>query len=796
MGSPDKGTGIVDCSVGTIVWVRRRNGSWWPGKILGSEELSAAHLMSPRSGTPVKLLGREDASVDWYNLEKSKRVKAFRCGEFDECIERAESSQGLPPKKREKYARREDAILHALELEKQMLEKKYGKLGCSSNGKSSISPDAVDKELLAPAECSGYGNGDGKHVHSKSNCKKLDLSLEDKVDHSLYAQQVKEGSKLAGDEDNSEVVLRMRGLQDLGLRTGPSKRKLSSSISSSGCWKSELDDDVRALPSGGLSTDDIIQGNSKNSMDKKRKSHEPLSDESLARRRDRRRPLVQVLQNSAKLPVDHCLQQDNAAPSVLPEEQQMGDKCQARSRHVGLPIQSSDCSNDKQFGLNKMSISPSHIEGSSASHPNALVAENASGSTENTETDSLGSDADEETGALSDADVVTELEPKSLGRCRVEVQHASMKSEEPDEVAVSSYMSPLSPQDPVSVMGVSKWQLKGKRNNRALTKRSVAKTDRRVSGGTVCGATPEERESDSFDESDLIEKNFSSRRDAFDNRGHLLTSKTSSKGLDDTTHNIINWEDLAWNDHQPVMKGYWEDSSNYFDPVFIGRRNFGGRINSMLVDVDLKVQSSYQREHVPMISLMSKLNGQAIVGHPIQIEALENGSSEILLSDANDICPEPLYNERAVTSMWRTARRTANFRIPRPHPRATLDGEEIKDHDQDKGPLKKSNVGDFGHKTSVMRKSLSHSSHPPSDRKHSKKPPKKISLSSSQKIKTLSSIGKEQKFGNNDLKHGIGTNSYQVDGLIKGASGPTTVACIPVKLVFSRLYEELVGRHQ
>ncbi|KAL9265555.1 hypothetical protein AKJ16_DCAP25832 [Drosera capensis] len=36
--------------------------------------------MSPRSGTPVKLLGREDASVDWYNLEKSKRVKAFRCG--------------------------------------------------------------------------------------------------------------------------------------------------------------------------------------------------------------------------------------------------------------------------------------------------------------------------------------------------------------------------------------------------------------------------------------------------------------------------------------------------------------------------------------------------------------------------------------------------------------------------------------------------------------------------------------------------------------------------------------------
>lgn len=65
MGSSDTGTsaGGVDCTVGSIVWVRRRNGSWWPGKILGPEELSASHLMSPRSGTPVKLLGREDASV-------------------------------------------------------------------------------------------------------------------------------------------------------------------------------------------------------------------------------------------------------------------------------------------------------------------------------------------------------------------------------------------------------------------------------------------------------------------------------------------------------------------------------------------------------------------------------------------------------------------------------------------------------------------------------------------------------------------------------------------------------------
>lgn len=53
----------IDASVGGLVWVRRRNGSWWPGRILGPEELPESSLVSPRSGTPVKLLGREDASV-------------------------------------------------------------------------------------------------------------------------------------------------------------------------------------------------------------------------------------------------------------------------------------------------------------------------------------------------------------------------------------------------------------------------------------------------------------------------------------------------------------------------------------------------------------------------------------------------------------------------------------------------------------------------------------------------------------------------------------------------------------
>ncbi|GJS18576.1 PWWP-like protein [Tanacetum coccineum] len=36
------------------------------------------------------------------------------------------------------------------------------------------------------------------------------------------------------------------------------------------------------------------------------------------------------------------------------------------------------------------------------------------------------------------------------------------------------------------------------------------------------------------------------------------------------------------------------------------------KIKSMLIDVDVQVQSDYEREHVPMISLMSKLHDDAL----------------------------------------------------------------------------------------------------------------------------------------------------------------------------------------
>ncbi|CAI9772065.1 unnamed protein product [Fraxinus pennsylvanica] len=691
MGSSE--TGGVDCSVGSIVWVRRRNGSWWPGKIIGTEELSASHITSPRSGTPVKLLGREDASVDWYNLEKSKRVKAFRCGEFDECIERAEASQGMPPKKREKYARREDAILHALELERQLFEKS-GKVGYASNDKNKKSEDVT---------YSGhYENGSGNQIDPRSLqvSERLGMTVaENHVANHMHGDKVREGNQLRGDDYNAGILPRMRGLQDIGLRSAPQVHKLSPAVDSNVYPKAPVVCSTPALPNDAFSADCKIDPNIENVSDNRKRLDESLADLSIVKRH-RQRPLIQVLENSAKLPV--------------PESQ--------------------------------METSVSKFEESFNRHSADYGEEHTSESTEDTETDSsetdtLESDSDDEMTALSDGSASIELQPKYPRRTE-EQGHGSMSSDDLDELEFGDDTPGSFHNNPPSAsMGVSRWQLKGKRNNRGLMKR----TDAEVSGGYIHGR--KSNWSSSGKKSDLIERSFRTSMPGY-----------GSTGLPDG---------LAWNDRSS-MRGYWDDS---IDPL-AAQHHFGGR--TMLLDVDLKVQANNYRRDVPLISLQSKLNGHAIIGHPIQIEALESGSSENLLLATDRFYPETSENHTALTPVWRTARRTANFRVPRPHVSSAMSSESK--------PVLQEVVDQY--------KRIPFGHHQHLDRRSPRNSPTKISPSSNQKTRTLSSIASESK---RSIDQQGGSNNYEAEGLMKT---PATVACIPVKLVFSRLHEELAGRHQ
>ncbi|KAG7973886.1 hypothetical protein I3843_06G019000 [Carya illinoinensis] len=729
-----EGSGPAGCSPGSIVWVRRRNGSWWPGKILGPEELGASHLTSPRSGTPVKLLGREDASVDWYNLEKSKRVKAFRCGEFDECIEKAESSQGMPIKKREKYARREDAILHALELEKQLLVKQ-GNFGIDSDRTSKKLSGGLKKSLVSCSE--SHGDDNGKHGNSNSHQfpSRLETYHNDKsIGGGLSSKKAIDGNQLSGDEDHSEIVPRMRGLQDFGLRITPSKQRLLSSVASNGSRKSTVEHHADALPGGGV----LSMGNA------------------------------------------------SQANGV----EQMGVTSRAkRSRSLYLTAEHGDSFDCEEVDDSSETNSSDSASDSSETEP----------------------EIDEETTLLS--------EWNALGRSEAQ-EHGSMNIEEHDGLTFLGDTSHLYLHDHVSANdAMSKWRLKGKRNIRNITKRSVNASDGK---GSIHGTYSEEKGSglrqrtlrqnlsfhrnddfdysvdddddaeDEDDDDNISERDFGSQKVKMDSR-YSLASRAASRGRNSVARNMADWEDLTWED-QSALRGYWGVKAERFDPYFNAHRRFGGRPRSMLVNVDLKVQASYQKEPVPIVSLMSKLNGKAIIGHPIQIEALEDGSAETLLSTV-DFGNEVFNNENtALQPAWRTARRTANFRVPRPHLSSVLEGDEAA-HDipflgqEMKPPLKKLNVGSFSYKPCPDRSNLPLVPRPQTDLKILKKPPKKVSLSSSQKTRTLSSIATEQNFSIKPIQDG---NSGLMDGLIKPeSSGHTTVACIPVKLVFSRLLEKI-----
>ncbi|KAF5189735.1 Tudor/PWWP/MBT superfamily protein [Thalictrum thalictroides] len=821
-GLQESGGCDVDCSAGTIVWVRRRNGSWWPGKILGNDELPASLLTSPRSGTPVKLLGREDASVDWYNLEKSKRVKAFRCGEFDDCIDKTEKLQGSSIRKREKYARREDAILHALELERQQLVKQQKK---KVNANRSRSKKAIvqKKELGASAEHLGDDDRKIVNLRSQSLTKGLDSSV--KEESTLYGQRGKNGKQSSANKDKSEAIPRMRDLQDFGLRIAP-KRKASASIVSEGSQKpNSVDNHVPEVLSGSrsLAVAGPVTGNKNLRGLKRKRTQGGVIEESLVKRRDRRRPLVQVLQSSAKLLANHNIQPDeDNSPSIEGEKEQSGVVCRAkRSRCVYLPSESNgdrtECHSDE------MRISSSHVGTDSCHHSSG------SSTDENTTSDEeesgcsrrgyIDPEMDKEMAVLPDLIQTQPITGPNNGSIQGKIE--STNTEEADEAfLVNGYMSchdSLDQKVPAAAttdVAVSKWQLKGKRNIRNLLKRPVGMVVNRSTGaiqetyldgkGNWSNQSDLEQQSRyhgidasgyAYDEDELLEKNpMYKHLPGFGNRRYPLLLKGVSENSDGS--NTDSEEDSVWETEglsQATAGGYWDESDECYDPRFTGYRPGNGKA-SMLVDVDLQVQRPiYQGERVPLLSLMSRLNGKAIIGHQVPVEVLEDGYSDIFFATNNDFSEEPIDNDGSttLTPVWRTARRTTMHRIPRPHPSTALIGNEASD------PLQ---YMDLDNKTPYYR---SHALHPGQmagkssdvsrlmEKKCPKKSIKRVSMSN-QKTRTLSSIAVDQKSNGKGGSRKV-VNRSGLDGLIKAEDCPTTVTCIPVKLVFSRLLEA-VGR--
>jgi len=78
-GLPKEGAPAVDVSVeGTLVWLRRPNGSWWPSIVISPQDVPEGCAPPPRCpATPIMLLGRRPDGPT-YVYAASSFLRSFR----------------------------------------------------------------------------------------------------------------------------------------------------------------------------------------------------------------------------------------------------------------------------------------------------------------------------------------------------------------------------------------------------------------------------------------------------------------------------------------------------------------------------------------------------------------------------------------------------------------------------------------------------------------------------------------------------------------------------------------------
>ncbi|XP_054781034.1 uncharacterized protein At1g51745-like [Prosopis cineraria] len=658
MGSSgESNTNGIDASVGGLVWVRRRNGSWWPGRIMGLDELSEGCLVSPRSGTPVKLLGRDDASVDWYNLEKSKRVKAFRCGEYNECIEKAKAAAANSNKKTVKYARREDAILHALEIESSRLGKEPLKFysradkSTSEHGDSAgASPDSSnsgdDNEDVADGLSDSENNSNSVPELSQSG-----ISFEEPNHNSsskMLSVQGRRKTPNDSEDDGTEGVKRMRGLEDLGIGVA-SKRKVQ------GAGTTVVFQQHSSSPSNLNTGNCLANGTSVNGVKTsssmlKRKRTQVATVHEFLKRKNRRRPLTKVLESTAMVSVPVvCNQLPTSSSSPLcgiPDSRISALDFNESKKSSPLVTHNMDGTKvecEKGTSLNALE------HGNDASQMSHNVKENdASGIAGLVGTDSSDKLFDVPFVGVLGEERHTPGKPQvaRFGQqsCPVGQSEALLKEGQNESGPTSSAAGHNTIGNRVEKSS-SKWQSKRKRNSRRRSKNRKQGSRKFVdmdNEPTAYLAGLEKPDGFSRVTGPKAELNVLSVPAASYNCLSQAKCKPAAESHLDSFHDVSKhmWGittgtklvpdgSVVTQRLLPYRQSRFTVNSRYQTVDFPGRNYFS---DASLYEVKLEVKASYRPQHVPLVSLMSKLNGKAIVGHPLTVETLADGHCDELLS--------------------------------------------------------------------------------------------------------------------------------------------------------------------
>nr|GMD37236.1 uncharacterized protein At1g51745-like isoform X2 [Ipomoea batatas] len=666
----------IDASAGGLVWVRRRNGSWWPGRIIGQEELLENSTASPRAGTPVKLLGRDDASVDWYNLEKSKRVKAFRCGEYDECIEKAKAAAANNSKKVARYARREDAILHALEIES-------ASLGNSRIDKEDGIQHLIEEPPISPhlpeesENVDKDGNNSEDYSSSDPELSESDASLEEANTISAFKEQsvpdYQNQSPNDSEDDGTEGAKRMRGLDDLG--TGA----------------------VQSL---------------------KRKRSQMAHVREFLKKKSRRRRLMKVLESTAMVSVP-VVCEDLPSPN--------GSDIVGNSGSKAMPINSKSDDAEVLCENGGTSINASK-DTCGSSFANCNLKENAipsiSGSPENGVLESLFdvpfvTEEKNSAGLSPIVSLASQIGAGEKSSQNGQVKTVSLRNDEFNESGSrSSGNTEIHDVSQRLEKGTSKWQSKGKRKTRH------SRQSKKCDSGKPVG-TNDKADSCLAAEFQLDEFRGWSR--------NISHGESHMKGR---TTEALNPQRLL-----PYRQSRFTVNPKYESSDFSLRHH---KPEPVLFDVNLEVKSSYRPQHVPYISLVSKLNGRPITGHPVTVEVLDDGFCSQLLLTTSECYSSSYDNTGEDTS--------------------ALQAVDIVNG------TKPSSCGKVPTKHLRL--------HPPPRISPSKSSKSKKNTALSKKMRKLSSLTGSHK------------QSQEKKRSVQKLIGPV-VACVPLKVVFSRINEAL-----
>ncbi|XP_062213207.1 uncharacterized protein At1g51745-like [Phragmites australis] len=727
-GEEDLPGGVTgaDAEVGALVWVRRRNGSWWPGRILGMDELPENCVIPPRSaGTPIKLLGRPDGSIDWYNLEKSKRVKSFRCGEYDECIEKAKAlaRQQKRTQTEGRYVRREDAIMHALEIERSRFPNKGDDLEedtdndicASQNIYSGKSKNINGLNKRSSRTSRGLYDIEENSAQGLSQALVLYKQPQNTSSSSTrYASSSKKKRKGHKDfeDDTTQGFQRMRDLREIGTKNVP-RQKPGAAIFS------DEHQDVPLLESGQSfgydlsNTNGIKKSKQSHSSIKKKRSNIGQSYEN-SRKKGRRRPLSKLCEDSEVTVPTYCHWDPSGQSSSQYPGDQMSNLFEPSRAKTIFSTDVHNCS----YSSGTSSLE-TLVDTSRTNHKGAAKAITVKDAEVKCMTRFLNddcSDGDEFFDALPlEADVLKEGHFDTYGSC----------------TSIKDQISKLSNQD----TDCSKAGISSIRHHRSSKKKSIS------------SVTPIPNESHKRDKNLLLQQYEGTTKldgavckpTELENIMRLATPEHDESSETISNHSNSEKGTASFPYYVPLQVIMPEQQPDLKPPrCHVMRPTKRGRADYRLYDVELTVQRSYKGHPVPLVSLMSKWTCKPIVGYPVTVEVLKDSRPAAsrdehrpAMGSLNSLLKSRAAEPRQARSSHKSRSNSSGRK-------------KVSEHDLDK-----------------------------SWRPHTKKP-----ASSPRKMRRLSSFASSWR------------ESASMKTVVAKTGGPT-VACVPLRLVFSRINEAL-----